>query len=232
MGCSRGKANPDAYTRIRLFADSAGHCQNPSCLLPLFRDTGTERIHIAEMAHIFSAQDAGPRTGGGLTQANRGAFENLIMLCPTCHTTVDKAEKDFPDSLMREWKASHASKIAIAFGAKEYEDRAAARRAIEPAMLENFQVHQMYGPEGDALVDPESERAAAWKTKMLSTIIPNNERVLAILDANRRHLVGAEPNVVEQFRQHIRDLESKHIEDGVITQAQRFPSALSEILKD
>ena len=54
---SRGKAAPDRVTQQRLFASSGGYCQNPNCNAPLFRETGTEIIHVAELAHVFAAND-------------------------------------------------------------------------------------------------------------------------------------------------------------------------------
>jgi len=81
MACSRGAASPDAHTQRRLFAASAGYCQNPSCANELFVDAAGKSIHIAEMAHVFAATDGGPRTNANLSKEERGAFENLIMLC-------------------------------------------------------------------------------------------------------------------------------------------------------
>jgi len=60
MGCSRGAATPDAHTQRRLFAASAGYCRNPNCANALFVDAAGKSIHIAEMAHVFSASDGGP----------------------------------------------------------------------------------------------------------------------------------------------------------------------------
>ncbi|TIM13105.1 MAG: HNH endonuclease, partial [Mesorhizobium sp.] len=50
-----------AATRLRLFSDSAGHCQKPDCLDPLFPvELGGDK-HIAEMAHVIPHGEAGPR---------------------------------------------------------------------------------------------------------------------------------------------------------------------------
>ena len=42
MVCSRGAASPDAHTQRRLFASSAGYCQNPGCANELFLDAAGE----------------------------------------------------------------------------------------------------------------------------------------------------------------------------------------------
>jgi len=230
MSCSRGQANPDRHTTLRLFADSGGYCQRPECTNRLFVDTGTKNVHVAEMAHIIAASGGGPRADATVTQVDKGSYDNLILLCANCHTTIDKAPADFPDNMIREWKRKHVERINSLFGAAEYPDRASARKAIEPALTENRAVFDQYGPNNAYSEDPESELAKVWQRKMRAIILPNNRKVLAILDANRRHLSGAEAKTLEAFRQHIDDLEAKHIGEGNGDVASRFPTGMSDIL--
>lgn len=217
---------------LRLFADSGGYCQRPDCPNRLFVDTGTKNIHIAEMAHIIAASGKGPRADATVTQADKGSYDNLILLCANCHTTIDKAPADFPDNMIREWKRKHVERIKSLFGAVEYPDRASARNAIEPALTENRTVFEQYSPNNDYRKDPESEFAKVWQRKMRAIILPNNRKVLAILDANRRHLRQPEVKLLEAFRQHIDDLEAKHIGEGSRDVASRFPAGMSDILTE
>lgn len=69
--CSRGKATPSATTKLRLFSESVGYCQKPDCRLGLFLQFDGKEIHIAEMAHIISASDTGPRADKTMTTAER-----------------------------------------------------------------------------------------------------------------------------------------------------------------
>lgn len=185
MACSRGAAAPDAHTQRRLFAASAGYCQNPRCSSELFIEASGKSIHIAEMAHVFAATDGGPRTKLELSKEERGAFENLVMLCANCHTMVDKAPEAFPDSMMLSWKREHANKLKELFGAVKFGDRAGARRAVEPILAENYAIFTHYGPHIDAAYNPESGSAEQWKRKMITRILPNSRRILAIIDVNR-----------------------------------------------
>lgn len=231
MACSRGAASPDTHTQRRLFAASAGYCQNPACSNELFVDAAGKSIHIAEMAHVFAANDGGPRAKPDLSQEERGAFDNLVMLCANCHTMVDKAPEAFPDSMMLGWKREHANKLQTLFGAVKLNDRASTRHLVEPLFAENRAIFEQYGPHIDAAQNPESGAAEQWKRKMLTRILPNNKRILAILDINR-HLLNADEKVtLEQYRQHINDLEAFHIE-GNKEDASRFPGKLTEILED
>jgi hypothetical protein len=182
------------------------------------------------MAHVFAANDTGPRSNPQLTKAERGAFENLVVLCANCHTKVDKAPDAFPDSMMLGWKREHANKLRGLFGAVRLDDRAAARQVIEPLLAQNLAIFEQYGPHIEAALNPESGAAEQWKRKILTRILPTNRRVLAVLDANR-HLLGVgEKTTLEQFRQHIDDLEAFHIEESR-QDASRFPGELSKILE-
>ena len=89
-------------TRLRLFADSAGRCQKPDCLLPLFVDSPSATVHFAEAAHIVAASDSGPRGDQAVTVEERAAFDNLILLCSNCHAIVDKVEPDYPTELLQQ----------------------------------------------------------------------------------------------------------------------------------
>jgi len=212
-----------------LFADSGGFCQKPDCLRNLFMVIGEEQIHVGEMAHVFSASNTGPRADSTLSDAQRGDYKNLIIFCPTCHTIVDKAENEFPDKLMLEWKGAHRKRLDEAFGIGEYADRNNTRTAIEPLLKENLFIFETYGPETEERFNPESEMPVLWNRKIATKLLPNNRQILRILDRNRRHLNEAERSTLEAFRQHVDDFEAKHVE-GVSASGTRFPKELSTIL--
>ncbi|MBB5984781.1 hypothetical protein [Sphingobium lignivorans] len=181
------------------------------------------------MAHVFAASGAGPRGTGGLTEAERGSFDNLVMLCANCHTIVDKAPDAYTDETILGWKRGHAEKLKTLFGVVAFDSREAARAAIEPTLCQNRVVFDRYGPHIEAAQNPESGAAERWKRKMLTCILPNNKRMLALLDANRILLRGNERATLELFRQHIDDLEAYHIEN-LNNDASRFPDAMASIL--
>ena len=231
MANARGKASPNAHTQRRLFASSGGYCQNPSCSQLLFEDTGNKRFHIAELAHVFAAQDDGPRANPELSEEERGAFENLIVLCANCHTAIDKAPEDFPDSMLKRWKRGHEQKLLELFGTHKWDDRESIRDIVERLLVENRTVFDMYGPNIEEAQNPESGAAERWKRKVLTIIIPNNRKILSFMDANHHLLLDNEKLTKERFRQHIDDLEAFHIE-GVRQDATRFPPEMTDIYKD
>ncbi|HBR14497.1 MAG TPA: hypothetical protein DD723_03005 [Candidatus Omnitrophica bacterium] len=228
MTCSRGKASLNTHTKLRLFADSAGYCQNPSCNDKLFVNIGDGNIHIAEMAHIISAGDKGPRANKKMSKEERGKYKNLILLCANCHTKVDKAEKEYPDHLILEWKKSHIQKVKDLFGAKEYSNREEVRALIEPILSENRTIFDTYGPLTDERFNPESELPEIWKRKIKSIILPNNRKLLMILDANRNLLNQSERYVLERFKQHVDDFEAKHLGGSDLNGIQ-FPQEMNHM---
>ena len=228
MACSRGKASPNANTVRRLFASSGGFCQNPQCLQPLFVDAGDKNITIGELAHIFSAIDNGPRTNADLTDEQRGHFDNIILLCANCHTTIDKAEEHFTDEIIRSWKNGHIDKINATFGVKTYDNRESVRQELEKYFRENNTIFVTYGPTQENSVDPENPNAEVWLRKVQSHILPNNRKVQRLVEQNYHLMSEAEKNVFSKLCVHIDDFESKHL--GLTdANGSRFPEAASEL---
>jgi len=38
-------------------------------------------------------------------------YVNLILLCPSCHTHVDKAPEEYPEDLLKKWKKDHEAQV-------------------------------------------------------------------------------------------------------------------------
>ncbi len=230
MTCTRGKASPNQFVKIQLFADSGGYCQNPECNMSLFHSIGSSDFHIAEMAHIIGVSDDGPRSLESFTDVEKGKFENLILLCPNCHTTIDKAESEFSDDLLRTWKSNHSLKIQNLFGIKKYENRSEIRKIVNRLMLENKVIFDKFGPLTDERFNPESEFPIKWKEGIHKTILPNNRQLLQLIEVNYGLLNEREELVFADFKQHVSDFEDKHINNNEISGAT-FPIEMNNIFK-
>lgn len=220
-----------ATTRLRLFSESAGHCQKPDCLDPLFPvELGGDK-HIAEMAHVIPHGEAGPRhEDRPAVDFDPDTFENLILLCPTCHTKIDKDPESFPRHILLEWKQSHVANLAAKQGIRSYEDRAEARAAVAGVMAENKAIWDKFAPEhgSDFEYDPESESAQAWTQRMRSVILPNHYRAQAIIKANLGLATDDERRAFAEYQEHVRGLSERHV-CGVAGRAIRFPQAMEGI---
>ncbi len=230
MPCSRGKASPNAATKLKLFTDSAGFCQNPSCNIEIFPKGFEGYPHIGEMAHIFAATDGGARTKTELTKEERGSYNNLIILCANCHTLVDKTPNIHSAKLMTSWKRKHAFKLQKIFGSVELSSRADLRKMIEPLLSENRMIHEEVGPDNDYRFNPEAAEATAWKTRVKLTIIPNSLKIITICDINSVHSTKEELVILEKFRFHVQGLILKHLEAEKLPNS-RFPAEMDSIYR-
>ena len=210
MACSRGKASPDTLTKNKLFANSAGFCQNPNCNEPLFKTFIQSEITIAEIAHIISVGDAA-RSSVKRTATQKASYDNLILLCPNCHTIIDKAEADFPEELIVSWKKEHEIRITQVFGIKTFSSRPQARDAVEPLFRENKVIFDYYGPLSQEQFNPESDIPLIWLRKIREFIIPNNRKIVRVIAKNQNLLNERELRTFEHFKQHVDDFESKHL---------------------
>lgn len=230
--CTRGKANPNQSTRYRLWADSVGYCQNPSCQQSLFVNVKSTGItHFGEMAHVIAASGDGPRGDISVEPAALGAWDNLILLCANCHKVVDKTPDDHPVELLLGWKEGRQEAVEKALGIAAYATRADARAAIEPYLTQNRYIHRTIGPDNDYRFDPEAEEAAMWQHAVTSTIIPNHRRILRIVQSNRRLLTDDEKEVVAEYHIHVDGLTHRHHGEGGL-KTVRYPEGMEQIFVD
>jgi hypothetical protein len=226
------KAIP-AETKLRLFAASAGHCQNPGCLAPLFPPELNGVKHIAEMAHVIPHGEKGPRSEERPSEEfESDSFENLILLCPTCHTVIDKNPEAYPRTMLLSWKENHVPSLTLAQGIKAYQNRHEARAAITEHLQENKAIWERLAPvDGSEFeYNPESEGAQLWTQRMKSIILPNHYRTLSVLKANVHLMTGEEQEIYAEYKEHVRGLADRHI-SGIAGRAIRFPEKMERIFE-
>jgi hypothetical protein len=220
-------------TKLRLFSEAAGRCQRPACLRPLFpAEMGGDK-HIAEMAHVIPSAETGPRN----EQRPSGdyevdSFENLVLLCPTCHTIIDKDPTGYSRSTLLDWKRNHIVAVAFAQGIRTYEKRSQDREALIAAMEENQALWHNFAPSDGSHFeyDPESETAKNWDQRMLSVILPNHFRIQAIIKANIELMTEVERQIFAQYQEHVRGLAERHI-CGLPGGAIRYPAGMNGVFE-
>jgi hypothetical protein len=184
--------------------------------------------HIAEMAHVIPHGETGPRyeeRPAGKFEAD--SFQNLILLCPTCHTMIDKDPGGYSRGTLLGWKSGHLAALAHQQGIRAYDERGQARDALVAAMAENKAIWTELAPDyGSSFeYDPESETAKTWVQRMRSVILPNHFRILAIIKANLHHLTDHELPTFAQYQEHVRGLSERHV-CGVAGGAIRYPAEM------
>jgi len=101
-------------TKIFLAMKSGNLCAFKDCRKSLTSDgEKSEPALIGEAAHIYG-ENAGTdkkkpsaRYRADMSDDERNHYNNLIYLCPTCHTKIDKQEDDFPADMLFQVKAEH-----------------------------------------------------------------------------------------------------------------------------
>ncbi len=84
-------------TKLKLAFKSGGRCA--------FNDCRIKIDAIGEAAHINGEKEGSARYKADVVDKN--CYENLIYLCPNCHTKIDKQENDYPDILLFQIKKEH-----------------------------------------------------------------------------------------------------------------------------
>lgn len=67
----------------------------------------TASFTLGEQAHIVGEKTEAARGISTLTEDERNCYHNLILLCPTCHTKIDKNEDDWPVGRLHVAKSRH-----------------------------------------------------------------------------------------------------------------------------
>jgi len=228
---ARGRRVKDK-TVLRLVAAAGGWCEKPDCPTGfLWHELPTgDAVRLAEVAHIVAASDDGPRGDDAVATEELVEFDNLILLCPNCHTIVDRAPEAFPVERMRQWKSEHETRLRSMLGVRIFDSRAEALVELRRLLAAGKAVHATYGPGSPASRHPES--AATWQREVAEVILPNNTRVSALLEVNAALLRAEEFAVVGEFDAHRRALEARHLGVDVGVAAPTFPTAVENVFSD
>lgn len=212
----------------KLWGLAAGICSRPGCGQDciVFVDANDPTV-IGEMAHVIAQSPTGPRgkPGGG-----PDTYENLVLLCPSDHRLVDKAPPgQFTEAVLHRWKEEHEAWVRERLRTPHYRDKKELANALLRLLKQNHGVWKTYGPESDiAQANPVSNAAGIWTLRKLSTIIPNNRRIAAALEAHGGYFTADEYDTVVEFLEHAAGFEASAYErrDSV----PRFPQVFQEMI--
>lgn len=230
-GQARGR-KVDPQVVLRLVGAAAGWCERPACPTgSLWHELadGTA-VKLAEVAHIVAASDAGPRGDSTVPTHELVGFDNLILLCPNCHTIVDRAAGEHPVELLHRWKDQHETRLRGLLRVPAATTRAAARTELARLLAQNRAVFDQYGPDSPASVSPET--AETWLREVQEVILPNNARIAVLFEVNAALLRPVEHQAVAAVNTHRRGLEARHLGIDVGVAAPRFPADVDALFTD
>lgn len=93
-----------------LWGRAASTCALCRCRLDAVSSDGAS-APIGEAAHIVAQSKIGPRGQSMLSAKERDSYLNLILLCPTCHTTIDADPIGYPVEKLHMLKAEHELRV-------------------------------------------------------------------------------------------------------------------------
>ena len=191
----------------RLYAESMGRCMNPDCQKELFSYNGD----IIEKAHI----DPYCKTADN-------SFENLVVLCPNCHTDWDKNSAFSPEEVLN-WKRIRQQELERFFGVK-YDSFQELKNAVSPLLIENKTIFESY------YLNDNKKLWYTFETKILI----NNRKIKTLLICNR-NLFQSNPQkeysnleCVDTFITHIDEFEATRGKDEKVRQVL-FPEEINSI---
>lgn len=189
-----------------LWGRAAAFCSNPNCRADLSILTNQGLFNIGEMAHIIAKSPAGPR---GNNKGGKDEYKNLILLCPKCHRTVDKAPKDaYPESLLHAWKTEHEAHIRESISNQIFAITLDLKQFISPLLAENHMLWKEFGPNSDAAIsDPGSNLHNLWALRKIGRIIPNNNKIIKVIEKNIGLLDKKELDAFLKFKIHAESFE-------------------------
>ena len=216
----------------QLWTSSAGVCQNPGCRKELFKSFADGAItSIEELAHVIAQTTNGPRGHDQLPLTERDEFENIMVLCPSCHSLIDKAPHQFPPATLLEWKNNHAAAVKRALLTPVCKDRSELRRAVRVLLDRNRGIFETYGPHSTGAADPLTEAAKQWQRLILTDILPSNRKIVALLETNGQLLTKREQETLRAFIVHAEAFEYNHVSGEKNPVAPLFPKEMNNILE-
>jgi CRISPR/Cas system Type II protein with McrA/HNH and RuvC-like nuclease domain len=174
----------------RIYAESMGRCMNPECKVELFKENGD----IMEKAHIIPYCD---------TKDN--SFENLIILCPNCHTNFDKNSAFSADNVNK-WKKMRKDEFDSFFSEKcdSFED---LKNAVVPLLLDNKFIFENYYLEDTRDLWDIFEGKILSNNRILRNILNRNSKLIQ----NHSNENYSNLAVVQKFILHIDEFEATRV---------------------
>ncbi|WP_256679920.1 nucleotidyltransferase domain-containing protein [Pseudomonas sp. Q1] len=165
---------------------------------------------------------------------DRNGFDNLIMLCLSCHKIVDELEEQYSVAEMRRWKVEHAKKISNQFSIPRFTGEQALMREINDILEENRSIFNEYGPFSSSIINDESgDRQIIWRRRCLDTLIPNNKKIIDIIEGNKRnftHPWEAHRRMLN-YKMHADAFRDNCLMDRKVNDYKTFPKEFDHFIK-
>ena len=120
---AENRFDTDPKVKNYVWSRAAGHCE--LCSLDLTEDLMTlTPAKLGEVAHVIPASPKGPRSDANQTHEVSEALTNdptnLMLLCPNCHTSIDKTPDGYPIEDLTDAHEAFLEGVEFAANVKKY----------------------------------------------------------------------------------------------------------------
>jgi hypothetical protein len=107
------------------------------------------------------------------------------------------------------------------------------KRTLETLFSVNELTFKQYGPKSIlAQQKPFSEVAYIWRQKVISTIIPNNDNILELLENNKDLIVDSKKHILITYKNHVDGFKNNHLSEFKSQDIPLFPIEVHNILDE
>ncbi len=191
----------------KLYAESMGRCMNPNCKKELFKGNGD----IIEKAHIIPYEKTADNS-----------FDNLVILCPNCHTDFDKNSAFSAEEVLN-WKKIRQEELDVFFN-KKFDNFDDLKKEVMPLLIENKTIYEKYYLENKKDLWEVFENKILVNNKKLRQLFEQN------LDLFQRHREKSYSNLecIQTFISHTKEFEETRLNEQKIRNIL-FPKEINSI---
>lgn len=103
---------PVSYAvKLSVAMASGGVCAFKGCQTRLHDKGRSGSYVLGEAAHIYGDKPGSERYDPNMDENKRNSADNIIYLCPTCHTRIDKPGNDYSPDTLISMKREHEDSI-------------------------------------------------------------------------------------------------------------------------
>jgi hypothetical protein len=182
------------------------------------------------MAHVLAHGKKGPRPATE-NESSLDTYDNLVLLCSHHHTIVDKAPRDFPADLLRQWKSALEDRVNKAIDIPVFISKGELFKYANDLLNQSKIIHTHFGPLSEtAQATPFSNLQKLWEAKKIEEIIPNNSLIAAAFKRYVGLLTASELETFGRFEAHAiafaASAENRH------DSAPMFPVEFAEMIAE
>ncbi len=162
-----------------LWSRSANRCAFACCRKELSIDSTASpaSFPIGEQAHIVGEEESAARGTSDLSKPERNSYFNLILLCPTHHTVIDKDADAYTVERLHYIKGSHELWVRERLGRSENPSDliygSLIDHAVTACQLERWVVWTSYALSPSLFWDSEApDRLHDFRARIIGAIWP------------------------------------------------------------